>query len=183
MALRARIPIIACAIALLAQVGCSRQVTRPDILDVRLSTGAVPETGSPSRPVTIEARATNAGTVRVWHCEGCDCGNGIGVKILAPNGDEALLTDPRAPRPLCPDGPAPLEPRGSVTLRIVFTGTLYVPDSPTYPSPTYAAPPGTYTVLVDFGYGTRGIFPFDYGLSRRTAFEWQPEAGASTGSQ
>ncbi len=174
MSLAPSIPLVAGAIAVLVlQGGCVGEATRPSVTNVRLSLSAAPEVGSPSQPVAADVRVTNAGNTRVWHCEGCGCGNGIGFTVLGPEGAEVALRDPNAVLPLCPDGIVPLEPAAALGGRLVFSGTLYVTGHPTFPSPTYPAPPGTYTVIARFSYATR--VPGEWlPLERRTTFEWQP---------
>ena len=157
---------------LILQAGCARETTRPDVTEVQLSAAVGPAVGSPSRPVTIDVLAANIGNVPLWRCDGCGCGNGIGVSVLGPDGAEVLLRDPNAVLPMCADGMVRLEPAGTVGSRVVFSGVLYT-ASPSNPAPTHPAPPGTYTVVATFGYMAR--VPGEFGkVSRRTTFDWQP---------
>lgn len=175
MALVPRSAMAAGALAVLLQAGCAERATRPTVTDVNLSVSASPAVGSPSLPVVADVRVSNAGNTRVWHCEGCGCGNGIGFTVLGPDGVEVWLRDPNAVVPLCADGVIPLEPGRDLGARLDFTGTLYVkgyPD-PKWPSPTYAAPPGTYTVVARFSYATS--VPGEWiPLERRVTFAWEP---------
>ena len=173
MALVPRGAVVAGALAVLLQAGCSGRATRPTVTDVDLSVAASPVAGSPSLPVVADARVSNAGTTRVWHCEGCGCGNGIGLTVLGPDGVEVWLRDPNAALPLCPDAVMPLDPGRDLGARLVFTGTLYANGHPTFPSPTYPAPPGTYTVIARFTYAIS--VPGEWvPLERRTTFAWAP---------
>ena len=171
-----RIPFAAPTILVLL-AGCSHTVTRPSPPDIRLSITASPAVGQPSEPTAIELSVRNAGNGSVWHCEGCGCGNGSAIVVLGPDGIEVALTDPRAVYPACPDGEDSLEPGGTLESRLVFDGTLYERDSRTYSSPTYAAPPGTYTVIARFWYSLAsnqsqvGVEPIT--LERRTTFIWR----------
>ena len=164
---------VAIAAVLLALAsGCAKSPTRPAIDDIRLSVSTLPSMGEPGPPVSIEIRVVNSGKRDVWHCEGCGCGNGIGLEVLGPDGTRVVLTDPWAVLPACPDGLAPLEPGGVLGGAGPFTGILYVQDSSIYPSPTYAAPPGTYTVVAGFAYSlTRGGETFP--IHRRATFVWK----------
>ena len=157
---------------LVLQAGCAKEGTRPAVTQVQLSVAAGPAMGSPSRPVAIDVRATNVGNMPVWRCEGCGCGNGIGVTVLGPDGAEVLLRDPNGVHPLCADGMVRLEPAGTIESRVVFSGLLYM-AGPSIPTPTYPAPPGTYTVIASFGYGTRAEAEVAH-LSRKATFDWQP---------
>src|SRR5206468_10528448 len=100
------------AVLLALASGCAKSPTRPAIDDIRLSVSTLPSMGEPGHPVSIEIRVVNSGKREVWHCEGCGCGNGIGLEVLGPDGTRVELNDPRAVLPACPDGPAPLEPGG-----------------------------------------------------------------------
>jgi len=173
MTLVPRVAIVAGALALLLQAGCAERAMRPAVTDIDLSLAASPAVGGPSLPVVADVRVSNAGNTRVWHCEGCGCGNGIGLTVLGPDGVEVWLRNPNAPVPLCPDGFTPLEPGRDLGARLVFTGTLYATGPPTWPPPTYPAPPGTYTVVARFSYATS--VPGEWiPLERRVTFAWEP---------
>ena len=166
-----RVAMVASALAVLLQAGCGGRTTRPAVTDVGLSLNISPAVGTPSPPVVADARVRNTGSARVWHCEGCGCGNGVGVTVLGPDGVAVWLHDPRALLPACPDGAVPLEPGGDLGGRLVFTGTLYVAGHPTFPSPTYPAPPGMYTVIARFSYSTS--VPGEWiPLESRATFAW-----------
>jgi len=159
-------------------VGCSQTVTRPSPPDVRLSVTASPAVAQPSEPAAIELSVRNAGNATVWHCEGCGCGNGSAIAILGPDGIEVALTDPWGPYPACAEREdAVLEPGGALESRFVFDGTLFKRDSPTFPSPTYTALPGTYTVIARFKYSATSpknqIGVERITLERRTTFIWR----------
>ena len=172
MALLPRVAVVAGVLAVL-QAGCAEKTTRPAITAVTLSLATSPAVGNPSQPIVADVRVRNVGDTRVWYIEGCGC-DAISLRVLGPDGLEVLLRDPKAPGPLCPCGNIPLESRHSLGGRFgFFTGTLYVADSPTWPSPTYSAPPGTYTVIARFSYAAS--VPGDFlALERRTTFAWAP---------
>ena len=162
------------AVAVAALSGCGREVTRPAVTDVHFSLSASPETGSPSSPVTLRTQVSNVGDTRVWHYVECGGGNAISVEVLGPDGRRVALDDPKAVGPACPPGMAPLEPGVTFERGSVFTGVLYEQDSQVFPTPTYPAPPGTYSVIAWFGYRTMGPWDGpDVALERRTSFEWQ----------
>jgi len=66
----------------------------------------------------------------------------------------------------------PLEPAMTLERGDRFTGVLYQRGIPTYPSPTYAAPSGTYTVITTFAYQPPSGQWVE--LARRTTFVWLP---------
>lgn len=170
-----RVSFAACGLVLFAlAAGCAKHTTRPPITDIRLTLDVTPETGDPSHPVTVDAKVLNAGDTRMWHCEGCGCGNGIGLVVLGPDGEKVELVDPNGQRPMCADGSAALEPGGHLDARIVFTGTLYARGYPLVPSPTYPAPPGTYTVVSGFRCGQQWMAGDEVSVGQRTTFVWQP---------
>src|SRR5207249_8578832 len=136
----------------LSTVGCARETTRPAITQVRIALNAAPATGDRSHPVALVVRVTHAGATRVWHCEGCGCGNGIHVTVLGPDGQTVALHDPNAIGPACPDGEVPLLRGGALEAHEAFTGTLFERDSHSVRSPTYPAPAGTYTAIAGFSY-------------------------------
>jgi len=162
-----------CVIAgLVLGSGCGEEPTRP-VTHVALTVTVTPDAGGPSMPISMRALATNLGNTRVLYCSGCGCGYGVGVRVLGPDGSDVALHDPSAPLPDCPDNSnTPLEPGKTLEGGDRFTGVLYRPDSRTYPSPTYAAPPGTYTVIASFGYRVPPGQWVD--LTRRTTFIWRP---------
>lgn len=164
---------MAVAVLVVALGGCDRHMTRPAVAKVQFLLSATPATGSPPSPVTLLAHVVNVGDTRVWHCEGCGCGNGISVEVRGPDGHRVALEEPKASRPMCPDGFSPLERGGMLDGGNIFTGVLYEQDSPVYPTPTYQAPPGTYTVIALFGYRATGSGP-EFVLERRVSFAWQP---------
>lgn len=158
---------------LMVESGCGQEPERPRITDVRLALTAAPGAGRPSAPVTLRAQVTNAGNVFVWHCSGCGCGEGFQITVLGPDGSAVALHDPKALGPMCPDGSVRLEPAQTLESGDRFTGVLYQRDSPSWPSPTYQAPSGTYTVIAIFNYVSS--VPGEWvGLERRTRFVWQP---------
>lgn len=163
-------------VGLVVESGCGKEPTRPAITDVRFALTATPDVGGPSAPITVRGHVTNAGTTRVWHCSGCGCGDGLNIKVLGPDGSEVELRDPKAVGPACPDGFEPIEPGETFEPARRFTGILYERDSPTFPTPTYPAPPGTYTVIADLGYlsGEPGVSREWVTLVRRASFVWQP---------
>jgi hypothetical protein len=163
--------------AVFLESGCGKEPTRPAVTDVRFALTATPDVGGPSAPITVRGRVTNAGNTRVWHCSGCGCGDGLNIKILGPDGSEVALRDPKAVGPAaCPDGFEPIEPGETFEPARSFTGILYERDSPVYPTPTYPAPPGTYTVIADLGYlsGEPGVSREWVTVVRSTSFVWQP---------
>ena len=163
-----------CLIASVAfACGCGKEPTRPAVTDVKLAVTATPDVGAPSTPTSIRVHVRNVGNTRVLHCYGCGCGNGVSIAILGPDGGKVALYDPNAPLPACADGlDVPLEPAGTLEGGASFTGVLYQRGFPTYPSPTYAAPSGTYTVIATFAY--RPPSGEWVGLARRTTFVWLP---------
>jgi len=165
---------VAIAAVLLALApACAESPTRPAIADIRLSVSTLPAVGQPGQPISIEIRVVNSGKREAWHCDGCGCGNGTSLEVLGPDGTRVELNDPRALLPACPEGVAPLEPGAVLGSTGPFTGVLYVRDSSAVPSPTYAAPPGTYTVVAGFAYSlTRGGEAFR--IERRATFVWNP---------
>jgi hypothetical protein len=168
-----RVVAVVGALGILLEVGCAGRATRPTVTAVNLALAASSAEGSPSVPVVADVRLSNVGTTRVWHCEGCSCGNGIGFTVLGPDGDEVWLRDPNAVLPMCPDGVTPLEPGQALGDHLVFAGTLYEAGQPTSPSRTYPAPAGTYTVVARFSYAT--AVPGEWVvLERRASFAWVP---------
>src|SRR5262245_50599943 len=81
-----RTSLVAFSLVLLALAGCSGDVLRPQVQDIRLSVTATPQVADPSHPVALTATVVNAGPLTMWHCEGCGCGNGIGMGVLGPDG-------------------------------------------------------------------------------------------------
>ena len=151
--------------------GCGKEPTRPVVTDVRFVVTVTPAVGSPSAPISVRSRVTNAGNTPVWRCGGCGCEDGF--SILGPDGSEVALRDPKAVGPACPPGVEPLEPAETFEVAGSFTGILYQRDSPTVPSSTYQAPAGTYTVVATFAYASS--VPGEWlKLERRTNFVWQP---------
>src|SRR3989442_15329463 len=131
-----------CVIAgVVLESGCGKHPTRPAVTDVKLTVTATPDVGGPSVATSVRVLVVNAGNTRVLHCSGCGCGNGIGIRILGPDGSEVALRDPNAPHPGCADrSDEPLEPAKTLDGGDRFTGVLYQRGFPTYPSPTYPAP-------------------------------------------
>jgi hypothetical protein len=173
MSLIPRFVTVVSALAILVQFGCFPVTTRPSVTSVDLSVAALPASGRPSVPVVVDAEVTNAGSTRVWHCQGCGCGDGVALTVLGPDSVEVRIQDPGHPSPLCPDAFGSFDPGGSLAEHLVFTGTLYSARRPTLPTQTYAAPPGTYTVIARFRYKT-DMFGQWTSLERRTAFVWAP---------
>ena len=163
------------AINLLALLGlvsaCDKSPVRPPAFRILMSVRANPTTGNPSNPVMIEIRIVNAGSRAVWVCAGCGCEGGL--LILGPDGRPVALDDPKEPLPLCPVWNEPFKPGAVFQGARPFRGVLYAQDSPTWPSPTYAAPPGRYTVIVRFRYT---LTPGGGGqtVEETTVFDWQP---------
>jgi len=171
MTLLPRVAVVAGALAVL-QAGCAEKSTRPAITAVTLSLATSPAVGNPSQPIVADVRVRNVGDTRVWYADGCGC-DAISLSVLGPDGLEVLLRDPKALGPLCPCWNTSLESRQSLGGRFDFTGTLYVADPTTWPTPTYPAPRGTYTVIARFSYAPS--VPGDVlTLERRTTFEWAP---------
>ena len=173
LGIRARAAAATLALLALAS-GCTKSPTRPPVTEVRLSLAVQPSVGGPSSPISMVVSALNAGGTQLWHCEGCGCGNGVSLTVLAPDGTPVAPSDPRLPQPLCPDGAVPLRPGDVLTNGGRFTGVLYVTDSPTPPSPTYAALPGTYTVVASFGYSMSAGVGWPIGITRVATFVWKP---------
>lgn len=161
------------ALAVLVQAGCIARTTRPSVTGVDLSVAALPAAGRPSVPVVIDARVANSGSTRVFHCQRCGCGEGVALTVLGPDSVEVVLRDPGHPTPICPDVLGGFDPGQALAERLVFTGTLYKARRPTLPTPTYAAPPGTYTVIARFRY-TTAMFGQWTTLERRSTFVWAP---------
>ena len=162
-------------------VACGQEPTRPPVTSVLMSSSVTPAGGSPASPVTIDISVTNAGQTQVWYTAGCGCEEAIFVTVLGPDSSAVLLSDPNYPyssiSSMCPCGPVAF-PHGE-TLRggVGFTGTLYDRHSTLYPCPTYAAPPGRYTVIAEFEYsaesGARFMSPGTT-IKRSMTFDWQP---------
>lgn len=167
--IRRALPIGATLLVLV--LGCGQEPTRP-AANVWLTLTAVPATGSPAQPVTVEATVRNFGS-EVFHCVGCGCGNGTDFIVLGPDGKAVNLFDPNGPRPACADGSAPLERGMSMTSGRLFTGTLYPDSSSIYPTPTYAAPAGRYTVVATFTYW-RGPYVNRVSIRGQATFDWRP---------
>jgi len=166
--------VLATSLALLTLLsGCAKAPTQPPVTNVELSLTVQPSVGEPSNPVSVELQAVNAGQTQIWHCEGCGCGNGTSLTVLDPSGSAVALTDPKALPPACPDGRAPLAPHGVLANGFRFTGVLYERDSPVFPSPTYAAPAGLYTVVAGFSYSKEQAGEW-IPTSRVTTFTWKP---------
>src|SRR5262245_55026250 len=166
---------VAVMLLLAAALGCGREPTRPALAFIVMSVGATPSTGSPTSPVTLSVSVRNAGPTQVWHSQSL-CDVGIGVWVLGPDGKTVLLSDPKQIRPDCPGYEnVPFPPGQNLPGGATFTGTLYVPDSQDYPTPTYAAPAGRYTVVAAFAYRTepRPEAPW-IRIERRATFDWQP---------
>jgi len=164
--------IVACATAMVFQAGCASKVTRPSVTEFDISLLVSPTVGGPISPVVADVRITNVGNTRVWHCAGCGC-DGVELTVLGPDGNMVWLRDPRAVGPACPPLVVPLEPGRDVAGRLVFTGTLFIGDQATVPSPMYPAPAGTYTVVARFGYMT-SVPGESIPLERRATFTWVP---------
>jgi len=175
-----RIAMVAGAFAVL-QAGCVARIMRPNITAVTLSLATSPAAGSPSQPIAAEVRVRNVGDTRVWHCGGCGC-DVISLRVLGSDGREVWLRDPKAVGPACPPGFEPLDPGREVTGRLVFTGTLFMAGQDTWPTPTYPAPAGTYTVVAGFSYEISAPGPPEewIPLERRATFTWKPR-GAPAG--
>ena len=172
---RSKMWLAACGPVLLAFLtACARDETRPEITDIRLTLLATPSVADAAHPVTVSVRVANAGSTRMWHCQGCGCGNGISIVLLGPDGATVLLEDPRRGLPMCADGPSALDPGGVLSGGAVFTGKLFTRDSPTFPSPTYAAPPGRYTVIAGFSYEREWLSGSSMSREERTTFTWRP---------
>jgi len=183
---------LAVALSLATVLGCGQEPTRPTGLAAQRAIGergiptfaavhmflsASPSAGSPANRVTIQANVVNASSKQIWH-SACICGYpDIAMTVLGPDGKSVALSDPRYPYfPDCPCGMLPFPPGENLSSGFTFTGTLFVTDSPTYPSPTYAAPAGRYTVVAHFGYwteGPRGSRSKAVG-ERRATFDWRP---------
>jgi hypothetical protein len=170
-----RVAMLVGTLAVLLQGGCGKESTRPAVTDVGLAVAAKPHVGGPRAPVTVHALARNTGNARVWHCRGCGCGNGMSIRILGPDGREVALQDPKTLRVGdCPDFlNEPLDPAETLEAGARFTGVLYERDSPAYPSPTYPAPSGTYTVVATIGYKS-SVSGETITLTSRTTFVWAP---------
>lgn len=169
-----RTPVVAVTLALSALLsGCTKNPTGPPATDVQLSVSVQPSAGSPSIPVSMSLRAVNAGATQIWHCSGCSCGNGTQFTVLGPNGTEVAMFDPNSPSLGCGDGPIALAPGGVLENGRSFTGVLFVTDSHDYPSPTYAAPAGTYTVLARFFYSKDPTGEWII-VKRAATFTWAP---------
>ena len=90
------------------------------------------------------------------------------VWILGPDGS-AVSMIPRSPPPLCPDGLVPMPPRQELASGARFDGVLYTIGQ--FPSQSYAAAPGTYTVIASFSYRTGRDGPWTQ-LTRTATFDW-----------
>jgi hypothetical protein len=177
---RFRLPLLGlCSLWLLAPAGCSHGVTRPATTNVQLAVSIIPQPADTAYSLRLNANVANAGSTPVWHCQGCGCGTGIGITVLGPDGKPVDVLDPKRPMPLCPDGLTGLDPGANLETWLTFTGRLYVADSPIFPTPTYQAPPGTYTVVGDFAYNTVEQWPSSGSgsvIERRARFIWPPSA-------
>jgi hypothetical protein len=131
-----------------------------------------PVEASPSQPVIADARARNVGNTRVWHSGGCGC-SGVGLSVLGPDGAYVSLRDPNEPWPGCPCWDEPMDPGQDFVGGLAFNGTLYAAGSSGFPSPTYPAPEGTYTVVARFSYRT-SVPGESFTVERRTTFTWTP---------
>jgi hypothetical protein len=164
---------LACLLAgLVVESGCGKEPVQPAITDVSLGVTTTPDVGGPTAPITMRSRATNAGNTRVWICSGCGCED-FGFRVLGPDGHQVALHDPNAVGPMCPAGWAQFEPSENLETTDTFAGLLYERDSPTRPTPTYPAPPGTYTVIAFFAYAPtqpgEGVT-----VESKTSFVWTP---------
>jgi len=159
-------------VAIVLAAGCADSTRPRDVPEVALTVTLSSPTGNPSAPISFGATARNVGTMQLWRCQGCGCGNGLGVYVLGPDGKNVVLHD--NPFPLdCPDGQVAFERDASVQSSDAFTGVLYDLNGSVYPAPTYEAPPGTYTVVARFSYATQ-----QWGepvvVERRSTFTWAP---------
>lgn len=169
-----RVQMALTALAVLLQAGCSGSLTRPTIPLIELSLKTTRVTGTPSFPPVVEVSLRNVGTATVWHCAGCGCESMI--SLLGPDGAPVYFYDPSAPPPLCPIWVAPFEPGQESGGPFVFTGTLYEAGH-SWPSPTYTAPAGAYTVIARYWYATRNgpEGPTNWVLlERRATVNWTP---------
>jgi hypothetical protein len=171
-------PAVAVTLALSALLsGCSGNPTRPLDPNVQMSLTVQPTAGSPSNPISLSLRAVNAGVTPIWHCDGCGCGNGTKLTVLDPSGKAVALWDPNGPKTSCPDGPMALPPDSSLKSHESFTGVLYVTDSNDYPTPTYQAPAGNYTVVAEFFYAKTSQESYSgpsIRIERKATFTWAP---------
>jgi len=168
-----RLSLLCLVAGLVVESGCGPVPTRPAVTNVSFAVTATPDAGGPSAPIVVRSHVENSGNTRVWHCSGCSCESGFSFKVLGPDGSEVALLDPNAIGPLCPDGIVPLEPTVTLEAGRSFTGVLYQRESTTVPTPTYPAPPGTYTVIAAFSY-LPSVSGESVTLVRRTSFAWQP---------
>lgn len=167
--------LLSALIVLSALSGC-RTTLNPRVTDIQLSVLTSSNQGTPPDSLEFRGVVKNAGTTSVWHCEGCGCGNGITLSVLGPDGLPVLIQDPNRIGPACPDGTVPLGAGEKISRGDFFTGTLYVANARVFPTPTYPAPSGTYTVVARFVYETTARQPPFTTLERRTTFEWTSPA-------
>jgi hypothetical protein len=159
-----------CVIAgVVLQSGCGNGPTRPAVTDIRIGVSVTPEVGGPSNPVSIRSRLENAGTTTVWYST---CGHG--GAILGPDGSPVAIHDPNSPPPGIPCWYEPLEPGKVFEGAFDFPGVLYQQGTREWPSPTYPAPSGTYTVIVEFGYTTSETGGDFTRVVDSTSFFWVP---------
>jgi len=176
---------LAAMLLLAAVLGCGHGPTQPPVAIVLMSLSATASAplrahlvagASTANRVTLSAKVINAGPTQVWHY-GCCYTPMVGIDVLGPDGKVVLLTDPKIAASLdCPCGPAPFPTGEDRSSSLTFNGTLYVPDSPDYPSPTYAAPAGRYTVIATYAYWVGAAYPQTdvRSVERRTTFDWRP---------
>jgi len=155
-------------LALLA--GCGGQSsTTVRGLSVQFDAAANPAAGDAAHPVHLTARVFNNGSQDAWHVRECDVGTGIELHVFGPDGPEVFLQDPLM-MPGCPNSIVTLAPGASLNLDRAFTGTLYsdLPDSAQH---VYAAPAGTYSVVVSFPYSASQTADWLV-VEKRFTFAW-----------
>jgi hypothetical protein len=91
------------------------------------------------------ATATNNGTTTVSYPDGCAAYARIYFAVLDSEGQPVHLSDPTALPRMCPVGLQAMPSGGSISESLTFNGTLYHAAGG-----SYAAPPGTYTVVANF---------------------------------
>jgi hypothetical protein len=129
----------------IAVSGCHESPTMPPASpDVTLDVVVGSSSGSPE----IRALVRNGLDTAIWHWTGCGYwGPGLAVHLVDASGQELLLWDPRT-MPRCADGRTVLQSGDDLEATAALDGTLFTPTGE-----SIAMEPGSYTAVVEFGWG------------------------------